>query len=104
MKYSFEDIDRERAEINNWNETIHLRNVGEMISKLTTVPQPCNYECQSHFISGTSCQCMRDVFDNEQHKIDYQHFLYLTIGLLVLDTILLGYPQNKNYEQIFSKD
>jgi hypothetical protein len=104
MIYNFEDIDKEQEEILDWRDGTHLRNVDEMISKLSSPPQSCDYECQSQFISATNCQCMRDVFDNEQHKIDYQHFLYMAVGLMLLDTIHLGYQQNKTYEQILSKD
>ena len=99
MIYNFDDIDNENAEIKEWNKTIHLRNIEEMMAKLEHIPKPCEFECQSNFISGTRCECMRGVFDNEQHLIDYQNFLQLLLSLLITDTMLCGYLHNENHEE-----
>lgn len=99
MIFNFDDIDREVAEIEEWNRTIHLRNIDEMMAKLEHIPKPCDFECQSNFISGTRCDCMRGVFDNEQHLADYQNYLHLLIGLLVIDTMLCGYRNIDRHEE-----
>ena len=99
MIYNFDDIDNENAEIKEWNKTIHLRNIEEMMAKLEHIPKPCEFECQSNFISGTRCECMRGVFDNEQHLIDYQNFLQLLLSLLITDTMLCGYLHNEDHEE-----
>ena len=100
MIYNFEDIDSENEEIEEWNKTLHLRSIDEMMAKLEQPPKPCEiFDCQSTYISGTRCACMREVFDNDQHLTDYQNFLYLLIGLLVTDTMLCGYVQKENQEE-----
>lgn len=99
MIYNFDDIDNENAEIKEWNKSIHLRNIEEMMAKLEHIPKPCEFECQSNFISGTRCECMRGVFDNEQHLIDYQNFLQLLLSLLITDTMLCGYLHNEDHEE-----
>ena len=100
MIYNFEDIDKENAEIKKWNTQIHFRNIEEMMEKLEHIPKPCEmFDCQSKSLSGTRCECMREVFDNEQHLIDYQNFLYLLLRLLITDTMLCGYLHNEDHEE-----
>jgi len=100
MIYSFDDIDKENAEIEEWNENIHLRNIEELMEKLEHIPKPCEiFDCDSKSLSGSRCECMRGVFDNEQHLTDYQNFLYLLLGLLVTDTMVGGYLHNEDHEE-----
>ena len=100
MIYNFEEIDKEHDEIREWNTKIHLRNIDEMMEKLEHIPKPCEmFECSSTFISGTRCKCMRSVFDNEQHLIDYQNFLHLLLRLLITDSILGGYLHYEDHEE-----
>ena len=100
MIYSFEDIDKENAEIEEWNKTIHLRNIEELMEKLEHIPKPCEmFDCDSKSLSGTRCECMRGVFDNEQHLIDYQNFLQLLLSLLITDTMLCGYLHYEDHEE-----
>jgi hypothetical protein len=100
MIYSDETLNKELKAIDEWNETIHLRNIEELMAKLEQPPKPCDaFECDSYNYSGDRCQCMREVFDNEQHLMDYQNFLQLLLSLLITDTMLCGYLYYEDHEE-----